>query len=124
MKKLQILLTTILTGVILCFAQAYFSIGPLGEFLKSGADDRVSMTASVFPNPVNTVAKQLQDKELALSAKESQLALKEGVIDEQIAKERDKILFYLAIAGGVLFSMILFNFYLDFKRKKSLNKMV
>ncbi|MBU4422132.1 hypothetical protein KKB41_04255 [Patescibacteria group bacterium] len=124
MKKLQILLTTIFIVVVLCFMQAYFGFGPLDGFLKTRAEDRISMTASVFPNPVNTIAQQLQDKELGLLAKESQLAQKEGAIDERIAKERNQILFYLAIAGGALFSMISFNFYLDFKRRKSLGRMV
>ena len=81
---------------------------PAGE---AGAN--VGVSVGVLPNPYNTLAQQLQDKENDLTKREADLSKK-----EEGSNKQDKTLIYALIGGGVLLLLILLNFYFDYRRKR------
>ena len=104
---------------ILIFLWFGFDVKPiaLGKYFLTQLSSTIGVSVSIAPNPFNTAAEQLQEKERALSVKENDLKQKE----EQTVKEKsglERFNIYLLAGGGFLLGLILFNFYLDFRRKK------
>jgi len=60
----------------------------------------VGVNTDIPPNPINSFNKQLQEKEARLLKKEA---------------EMDKQIF---IGGGIIFALVLLNFYLDYRHRK------
>ncbi len=85
---------------------------------KLGQAVGVSTSTSVPPNPFNTLAKQLSDKEQLLEEKEKLLAeSSESESLKEIRRQR-MMIYFLSSGIAVLFCLIMYNYYLDFKRKK------
>ncbi len=82
------------------------------------AVDKSTATASIEPNPYNTLAKQLRDKQLALNDKEQVLTDKEAEL-LRINAGQNKIIFGLAAGIIILFILISMNYYLDYRRRKA-----
>ena len=84
------------------------------------------MSATVSPNPINTLAQQLKEKELQLKSKEEAIDRRELFLEQKLMAElaekekegRRNILIFLGIASFALLSLISLNFYLDWKRNK------
>ncbi|MBI3046005.1 MAG: hypothetical protein HYY86_00460 [Candidatus Harrisonbacteria bacterium] len=70
--------------------------GLLILFSKASA---VGVNTDIPPNPINTLNKQLQEKETKLLKKEA---------------EMDKQIF---IGGGIILALVLLNFYLDYRHR-------
>lgn len=116
MRKMRFLLGALLIMDMLAILAIYFNFP---DFLRGRAQVApVSLTASVFPNNYNTLAQQLRQKEDALSGKENELRIKELSLQNTITKERNKLLFYFGAGGAILFLLIIYNFYLDYKKSK------
>lgn len=82
------------------------------------AVDKSTATASIEPNPYNTLAKQLRDKQLALNDREQVLTDKEAEL-LRINAGQNKIIFGLAAGIIILFILISMNYYLDYRRRKA-----
>lgn len=118
MRKWRFLLGGLLIIDMLAVLAVYFNFP---SFLRTRAQAvPVSMTASVFPNQYNTLAQQLKEKQNALDGKENELKQKEFSLDSAIAKERNKLLIYFGIGGGILFFLLIVNFYFEYKISKKL----
>ena len=116
MRKMRFLLGGLLIINILAILAIYFNFP---SFLKTRAQVApVGLSASVFPNAYNTLAEQLREKQDALDEKGNELKQKEFSIEDAAAKERNRLLFYFGAAGGILFFLIMYNFYLDYKKNK------
>lgn len=84
------------------------------------------ISATVPPNPINTLAQQLKEKELQLKSKEEiidrrELFLEQKLMAELTEKEKESrrnIMIFLGAVSCALLSLILLNFYLDWKRNK------
>ncbi len=79
------------------------------------ANAPVGIALGVAPNPINTLAEQLADKEAELMAREERLQYMERL---QAESAKDKTAVYSLIASLALFLLVAFNFVLDFKRKR------
>ncbi len=77
----------------------------------------VTNSASVAPNPINTLASQLKNKELALAQKEYALQEKEQAMQKSISLQ-NRLIVFLSIGIIALFILIILNYYLDYQRKK------
>lgn len=77
-------------------------------------------TAKVEPNPYNTVALQLKEKESTLGEKEKTLNQKEADL-LTINAQQNKIIIALAVGIFILFALIITNYYLDYRRRKKEN---
>ncbi len=77
----------------------------------------VGISASVKPNPYNTLALQLKQKEEKLNQREQELKQKEQKLNNQVFGQRI-IIFSLMAAVALLFVLVLTNFYLDYKRNR------
>ena len=82
-------------------------------------DTVIKSNAGVYPNQFNQVAQQLKAKEIALSEKEEAVQLDREALEAVAARGQKKILTYLSVIGGVLFILILLNFYFDFRKRAS-----
>lgn len=69
----------------------------------------VGVSAAVTPNPDNTLAKQLADKEAELAAREAALESREGGTDGMQAR-------YSFAASMTLFGLLGLNYCLDWRR--------
>lgn len=76
----------------------------------------VGITAGVEKNPINTLAQNLRQKDLALTERERLLVEEESRL---VRNGNTQDLSFLIIGfGTLLLFLILLNFYLDLKRKK------
>ena len=95
----------------------------IGEYLVAQVGSGIGITVSVPPNPFNTLAQQLKEKEDKLVVKEKELQQKEEIFQEQSSREQNSqnknIIIYLIIGGGILLLLIVLNFYLDYRRKSN-----
>lgn len=92
----------------------------LGRFIgaKLGQAVGVSTSTSVPPNPFNTLARQLSEKEQLLNDKARLLTMQaESESLKEIRRQR-LLIYFLSSGVAVLFFLIMYNYYLDFKRKK------
>ncbi len=87
----------------------------LRYFLGAKFSSAIGMKTSVPSNPINKLALELKTREADLDAREQDLLKREV----ETYKNREQYLLY-GIAGGiaVLFVLILFNFYLDIRRRR------
>jgi hypothetical protein len=81
----------------------------------------IGVSASVPPNPENTVAAQLAQKEKELNARDQALSAREQAIlselDAQAKAREEKVYVYLFLITVLLFGLLAVNFYLDHKRR-------
>lgn len=105
--------------VILILLQSIFHLSP-ATFEKYFMA-QIGVTVGVLPNSFNTLAQQLSEKESTLSAKEQEIQQKEIALREKEEEktQESRILFYLSVVGGILFILVLLNFYLDYRRRTS-----
>jgi predicted nucleic acid-binding Zn ribbon protein len=80
---------------------------------------QIGITVSIPPNPFNILAQQLKEKESTLSAKEQEIQQKETLLKEQEREKKDKIILYFSLVGVVLLILVLVNFYLDYRRRRT-----
>jgi len=73
----------------------------------------VGVYAGVEDNGVNTLVAQLDEREKVLDTRELALRTVQGTGDR-------KVLLLITLMGGGLLGLILMNFYLDSKRRRSL----
>ncbi|MDA3840419.1 MAG: hypothetical protein PF572_04980 [Patescibacteria group bacterium] len=83
----------------------------------------IGSSASVPPNPMNTLALQLKDKEDWLNTRESQLDKRETDLKSASSVLQNKVIWGMIIGIVVLFLLILINFVMDWRRKKKSNTM-
>ena len=80
----------------------------VGSMALTADVDAVLISTDVPPNPSSTLNKQLQEKEADLLKKEIELNRKQELTPGQ-----------LFIGGGILFGLVLLNFYLDYRHRKN-----
>ena len=89
----------------------------IGKFIGAKLGSAVGISTSVPENPYNKLAKDLRDKEDELDLREQELFEKEKALGSGGQKD------FLVIAMGagiiVLFTLVLLNYYLDYKRRKN-----
>jgi hypothetical protein len=90
----------------------------LSVFVSSKLGRAVGMSVSIPENPINKLALQLKEKEDRLDQREQELDQREVDIDKQLEAKYNPVLVVLAVGIGVLFILILFNYYLDYRRRK------
>ena len=94
-----------------------FRISIVGENPLSQLGTAVGVTVAIAPNPYNTLAEQLKQKEIALQEREQ--TIQEAESEAQIKSQKgDRTLSYLLGVGGILLILILANFYLDWRRER------
>ena len=114
-KTVSTFLFIVIVGLI--FSEVNFQVAPLaiGQYLTAEIGSAIGASASVPPNPYNTLAKQLHDRELALDQREQLIANKES----SSANQKDTlILLYMAAAGLLVFVSI--HIYIDHRRKNQI----
>jgi len=79
----------------------------------------VGSSASVPPNPINTLALQLEEKQTKLDARESQLDKRETDLKSSSSVLENKVIWGMMIGIVVLFILISLNFILDWHRRKT-----
>jgi hypothetical protein len=94
----------------------------MGRFIgaKIGSAVGISTSTSVPPNPFNTAASQLNDKEKKLAEREKLLNQKEAELNGGMAGQRN-LAYFLSVGVAVLFTLIILNFYFDYKSKNRKN---
>ena len=90
--KIKNYLLPILAGLIILFSET----------------SAVGVNTDIPPNPINAFNKQLQEKEAGLIKKEAE-------INNQQFPFQNKIF----IGGGIIFSLVLLNFYLDYRHRQN-----
>jgi tetrahydromethanopterin S-methyltransferase subunit G len=115
MKKTYLI--TIGIGIIATGILSLYMSGVGGGMIRQlGAV--VGMYAGVEPNQYNLLAQQLDERSRELDAREAELAQQEVLIKETVGQERTSIVYATAI-GFLLLLLVLLNFYLDWKRNRS-----
>ena len=75
----------------------------------------VGVTAGVAPNPDNTLAQQLEERERALHEREAQVARMEGE-NQTHTSSNDILALSSVVLSGVVLVLVGVNFYLDTRR--------
>lgn len=102
------------------FVYAFFLVPPatLAHDVRAALTaTAVGASAAVEPNPINTLAQELKDKEVALDQREQVLSQLE---DQIVAKNSSSTTIAFISLGGslLLFLLVGLNFYLDTKRRR------
>lgn len=88
----------------------------IGKFIGAGMGSAVGMSLSVPENPFNRLAFQLKEKEESLNQREVELNEREQALKSSGGQN---IIFIILAAGiGVLFVLVMLNYYFDYKRRK------
>ncbi len=82
------------------------------------ASVEVGATASVAPNPYNTVAKQLSDKERLLDQRERDILAQESAKSDSSLGFKSNLPLYSFIMSMVLALLVAVNFYFDLRRAR------
>jgi hypothetical protein len=110
-------------GVVLCFllASVFLSaVSPADLSRRMAAQiGAVGISLGISPNPENSAAAELAQKEAMLAAKERALASKEEYLAAQSAKHTANALEYSFLGGALLIALILLNIYFDYVALKS-----
>lgn len=115
-------LRVLLFAVILFSFLIYVGISPMdvGRFIgaKFSSAMGVNSYAQIQPNPFNTLALQLKEKETRIITKEKAVDQREYDLI-RAASLQNKIIIFLTIGIIVLFVLIVINYYMDYKRRRS-----
>jgi predicted PurR-regulated permease PerM len=117
-KKTHPIITSIfLCAILFALLSVYgsLSFGPR-EFARQ-LGSAIGASAGVLPNEYNTLAQALLQKETEVKQKEDALAAREAEIMRQGSEKNTTLVFAVLSVGILLLFLILFNFYLDWKRK-------
>jgi hypothetical protein len=102
----------------------YLGINPIdvGRYVGSRFSYAVGIgtSASITPNPFNTLALQLKEKENKLDAREKTVDQKESDLRSALLLQ-NRLLWVLLIGIVILFVLIVVNFFMDWKRRKIQN---
>ncbi len=102
------------------FAYAFFLVPPMTlahDMRATLTATAVGATAGVDPNPINTLAQQLKEKETSLDQREQVLSQ----IEERIVAKNssNNMIAFMSLGGSLLlFLLVGLNFYLDTKRHR------
>jgi len=91
----------------------------VGEQVVRQLASPVGVSAGVAQNGLNTLAQELREKEQLLLARENELGIDASMLRARILAQenRETRLFILSlIASSLLFLLITWNFYLDYRR--------
>ena len=88
----------------------------VSKFVGSKIGRAVGVSINVSENPFNKLALQLKEKESRLAAREQELAAREQEFNK--SNSQDMLVWLLIIGIGVLFVLILLNYFLDYRRKR------
>ena len=84
----------------------------VSRYFVAQVGSAIGVSVNIMPNPFNTLAQQLAEKEEELLQRETLL------LAEQEGKTQGGIVLYLSLAiGAVLLFLILLNFYLDYRKR-------
>lgn len=114
--KFPIYFVSFLLIVIFGFCWMIYNVNPLKivKYLGAQVASGVGLSVKVPENPINTWAEELKKKELSLKEREELLAKKEA---------QSRVIYILILSLiTILFFLIFFNFYLDFKSHQKYRK--
>ena len=98
-------------------ASADFDFLAIGNYFLAQTGSAIGVSVSVPPNPFNTLAQQLQEKEDSLHFRERDLEAKEKKLTEDGKNLSGKFVY---VVLGLLTILVSVNFYLDYKRRKKI----
>lgn len=98
----------------------YMGLNPvtLGKFVGAKMGSAVGVSMTVPENPMNKLALELRKKEENLNIRENQIQKREDDLNTQRMGTQMKLIIGLGIGIIVLFILIIFNFYLDYRRRR------
>ncbi len=91
----------------------------VGKFLGANIGSAVGINVSIPENPVNKFALQLKEKEDILNAREQDLDVRAQKYVESGRSSQNILIAILGVGVVLLFVLVIVNYYLDYKRKKS-----
>jgi hypothetical protein len=102
---------------LLGYSKIILRIAPtdLVSYSLASLGSAVGVSVSVPPNPYNTIAVQLQDWQNKLIEKEKTLNQKELELRQKSVIQGEIISKLIVALLGIIFLLVLINFYLDFK---------
>lgn len=112
-------LRLVLFGVIIFMFLMILGLNPINisSFIGASFGKAVGLSVGVAENPYNKVAAQLKEKEAALDQRENELEEREQALSTPVGPQKN--LLYIVFFGIIiLFILLVFNFYFDYKRNK------
>lgn len=124
LRHTHIHITWLLVAVMMTLVGARFflDVSPVEVgYLIGQKASLIGIQVGVLPNDQKTIALRLQQKELALAEKERQLEARQNSAgaSPELVITQNKVLATLLAAIALLFTLIVLNFYLDWRRRKS-----
>ncbi|MAF79583.1 hypothetical protein CL629_00690 [bacterium] len=117
MRKKTKLLTAFL-GVLIIMMGTHIILRTNPKLLKNSLLGQVGVMVGVEPNPYNSIAQQLDEKEKELVQKEEELKIREETLNTEAVNINEQLLYLIIGVAGVLFVLLGTNFYLDWRRKQ------
>ena len=119
------LVVLFLLSAVLSFGYAFFTeLAPHwgSRLFFSETASLVGVSVGVPPNPTNTLAEELKNKELSLAEREKALSQKEALFSSatQTERQKDETYLYLFVTNGTLLFLIMIHLYFDHERRRRL----
>ncbi len=113
-KRMKYINAGVLFVATFLFGYAIFSASP-ATLVRNAQDSlaAVGVSAAISPNPYNSVAQQLVDKEARLNREQADLAAQQRIA---ASAPSSKYAFYSLCVSVLLFILVGINFYFDIRR--------
>ena len=112
-------LLTVVLGVLIIMMGVHVALRTNPKLLKNSLLGQVGVMVGVEPNPYNSIAQQLEEKEKELTQYEEELKNREETINTETVSINQQTLYLIIGVAGILFVLLGTNFYLDWKRRKN-----
>ncbi len=121
-KRIILCLILVILALIVSdwYVESYAENTP--RYLRAEIGAVIESGAAVPVNPINKFAFELKQKDEAIVEKEKSVQRQELFFKENIANKQTRILFYLFLVGGILLVLLIINFYLDFRHRRTRGK--
>lgn len=114
---------TIFVSILFFFSAVFFVLiidfegGGFSRNIVSKLAGVVGVSVGVAPNPVNTLVRELEEKESALNAREQELADRERNEEMIGGRKNSASTFFLFGVVVLLLLLVLLNFYFDYRHR-------
>lgn len=108
----------VISFIIFVFTLSFFAASDMGNRTLRQLGSVIGLYASVEPNEYNTLAQQLEEQKTELDKQKLQIEQEKAQLQQEREDSSDMAIVYITSIGALLLTLVLFNYFLDWRRRK------